>query len=62
MIARTIKPTLNHLLDRQGPQGICQMRPDRKFVVHAGSEGFPLAKDIRAVTLPAIVQLLKQSR
>ena len=38
------------------------MRPDRKFVVHAGSEGFPLAKDIRAVTLPAIVQLLKQSR
>ena len=35
---------------------------DRKFVVHASNESFPLAKDIRAVTLPAIVQLLAQSR
>ena len=48
MIARNIKPTLNQLLD--------------SIVVHAGSESFPLAKDIQAVTLPAIVQLLAQSR
>ncbi len=34
------------------------LRPDRKFAVHAGKEGFPLHKDIRAVTLPGMVELL----
>lgn len=47
----------------KGFHSACEdLRPDRKFVVHAGSESFPLAKDIRAVTLPTIVQLLAQSR
>ena len=47
----------------RGFHSACEdLRPDRKFVVHAGSESFPLAKDIRAVTLPAILQLLAQSR
>ena len=47
----------------KGFHSACEdLRPDRKFIVHAGSESFPLAKDIRAVTLPAIVQLLTQSR
>ena len=47
----------------KGFHSACEdLRPDRKFVVHAGNESFPLAKDIQAVTLPAIVQLLAQSR
>ena len=47
----------------RGFHSACEdLRPNRKFVVHAGSESFPLAKDIRAVTLPAILQLLGQSR
>ena len=37
------------------------LQPTRRFVVHAGNESYPLAKDVRAVTLPAITDLLAQS-
>ena len=33
------------------------LRPTRKFVVHAGAESFPLGKGIDAMTLPAMVAL-----
>ena len=38
------------------------LRPARRFVVHAGDESFPLAKDIRAVTLRAMIRLVAESR
>ena len=33
------------------------LRPTRRFVVHGGNESFPLGKDIRAMSLPAMVAL-----
>ena len=33
------------------------LRPTRKFVVHAGTESFPLGKGVDAVTLAAMVAL-----
>ena len=46
----------------KGFHSACEdLRPNRKFVVHAGKESFPLARDIRAVTLPAMVDRLAQS-
>ena len=46
----------------KGFHNACEdLRPNRKFVVHAGKESFPLARDIRAVTLPAMVDRLAQS-
>ena len=46
----------------KGFHSACEdLRPNRKFVVHAGKESFPLARDIRAVTLPAMVDRLVQS-
>ncbi len=46
----------------RGFHSACEdLRPTRKFVVHAGKESFPLAHDVRAVTLPAIVKLSAQS-
>ena len=46
----------------KGFHSACEdLRPNRKFVVHAGKESFPLARDIRAVTLPAMVDRLTQS-
>ena len=46
----------------RGFHSACQdLQPARKFVVHAGHESYPLAKDIRAVTLPAITGLLARS-
>ena len=45
-----------------GFHSACQdLQPARKFVVHAGNESYPLAKDIRAVTLPAIIDLVARS-
>ena len=46
----------------RGFHSACEdLRPTRKLVVHAGKESFPLAHDVRAVTLPAIVKLSAQS-
>ena len=46
----------------KGFHSACEdLRPNRKFVVHAGKESFPLARDIRAMTLPAMVDRLAQS-
>ena len=46
----------------RGFHSACQdLRPARKLVVHAGNESYPLAKDVRAVTLPAIVDLVARS-
>ena len=42
--------------------GCEDLRPARRFVVHGGNESFPLAKDIRAVTLRAMVELVLRSR
>lgn len=43
----------------KGFHSACEdLRPARKFVVHAGKESFPLATDIQAFTLPAIIELL----
>ena len=38
------------------------LRPACRFVVHAGDESFPLAKDIRAVTLHAMLELVAKLR
>ena len=47
----------------RGFHNACEdLRPARRFVVHAGDESFPLAKDIRAVTLPAMMELVARSR
>ncbi len=56
-IERSSAPTVS-----KGFHSACEdLRPYRKFVVHAGKESFPLAKDIQAVTLPAMVDRLVQS-
>ena len=42
-----------------GSRSACQdLQPARKFVVHAGNESYSLARGIRAVTLPAIIDLV----
>ncbi len=47
----------------RGFHSACEdLRPTRRFVVHGGSESFPLAKDIRAMSLPAMVALAAGSR
>ena len=38
------------------------LQPARKFVVHGGAESFPLAQDIRAMSLPAMVELAARAR
>ena len=46
----------------RGFHSACEdLKPSRKFVVHAGNDSFPLAQDIRAVTLPDIIKQLLQS-
>ena len=42
--------------------GCDDLRPARRFVVHGGNESFPLAADIRAVTVRAMVELVSGSR
>ena len=37
------------------------LRPARRFVVHGGNESFPLSKDVRAVTVRAMMDLIVQS-
>ena len=47
----------------RGFHSACEdLKPTRKLVVHAGAHSFPLGKDIRAVTLPAVIELLGKSR
>ena len=47
----------------RGFHSACEdLQPARKFVVHGGQESFPLANDIRAVTLRAVTELLAHSR
>ena len=47
----------------RGFHSACEdLRPTRRFVVHGGGESFPLAKDIRAMSLPAMVALAAGSR
>ena len=42
----------------RGFHSACEdLRPSRRFVVHAGKENFPLARDIHAVTLPGMIEL-----
>ena len=48
-------------VSRGFPSACQDLRPARKFVVHAGNECYPLARDIRAVTLPAIIELVARS-
>ena len=44
----------------KGFHSACEdLRPTRKFVVHGGPESFPLARDVRAVTLPDMVGLAR---
>lgn len=42
--------------------GCEDLRPARRFVVHGGNESFPLAGDIRAVTVRAMVELVIGTR
>ena len=47
----------------RGFHSACEdLRPARKFVVHGGTESFPLAQDIRAMSLPAMVELAARAR
>ena len=47
----------------RGFRSACEdLRPTRRFVVHGGGESVPLAKDIRAMSLPAMVALAAGSR
>ena len=47
----------------RGFHSACEdLRPARKFVVHGGSESYPLAEDIRAMSLSAMVALAAGSR
>lgn len=47
----------------KGFHSACEdLRPTRKFFVHAGRDSFPLAKDLRAMTLPSMVELAVQAR
>ena len=47
----------------RGFHSACEdLRPTRKFVVHGGADSFPLANDIRAVSLPAMVALAAGAR
>ncbi len=57
-IKRSSAPQLS-----RGFHSACEdLRPTRRFVVHGGGESFPLAKDIRAMSLPAMVALAAGSR
>ena len=52
-IKRSTAPTVS-----RGFHNACEdLRPTRKFVVHAGGQNFPLGKGIDAMTLPAMVAL-----
>lgn len=47
----------------RGFQSACaDLQPARKLVVHGGAESFPLAQDIRAMSLPAMVELAARAR
>ena len=37
------------------------IQPSRKFVVHAGQDSFPLAKDIEAVGFPDLLERVVQA-
>lgn len=46
----------------RGFHSACEdLRPARRFVVHGGNESFPLTKDVRAVTVRAMMDLIVQS-
>ena len=46
----------------RGFHSACEdLRPARRFVVHGGNESFPLSKDVRAVTVRAMMDLIVQS-
>ncbi len=54
-----IKRSLNPKLER-GFYSACEdIKPSRKFVVYAGQEAYPLAEDIRAISLNELCQLLQ---
>lgn len=47
----------------KGFHSACEdLRPARKFVVHAGRDSFPLARDLQAMTLPSMVELSAEGR
>lgn len=53
-IKRSTAPSVS-----KGFHSACEdLKPTRKFVVHAGGESFPLSKDIQAVTLAGILAKL----
>lgn len=57
-VKRSSAPTVS-----KGFHSACEdLRPARKFVVHAGKDSFPLAKDIQALPLPDMVNLLAEWR
>ncbi len=56
-VKRSAAPTVS-----KGFHSACEdLQPARKFILHAGKDSFPLAKEIQAITLPSMVDLLAQS-
>lgn len=53
-IKRSTAPSVS-----KGFYSACEdLKPTRKFVIHAGDESFPLSKDIEAITITGIINML----
>jgi hypothetical protein len=46
-------------LERGFHQACADLKPDRRWVVYPGTEAFPLASDIEAISLHALCQAVR---
>lgn len=56
-----IKRSLKPKLERGFYAACADLNPTRKFVVYAGQEAYPLAEDIRVLSLHGLCQILRQN-
>jgi len=55
-----IKRSLNTSVDRGFHQACADLRPSRRFVVHAGRDRFRLREDLEAIPLRALAEEIAQ--
>jgi hypothetical protein len=53
------KRSLSPRLERGFHQACADLKPDRRWVVYPGTEAFPLAPDIAAISLHALCQAVR---
>lgn len=54
-----IKRGLSPKLDKGFYTAIADLKPDRAFAVHAGDDSYPIAENIEAISLPALMAILR---